>query len=108
MENLIATTSVPVIVCIVYGALSIFRSVVTNKKLIGLIPVFAAVMGAMLGVLAFYAAPAIIPAENILVAILIGGTSGLAATGTNQIYKQLCKLTVEEKTSEPDAEDTKK
>lgn len=28
---------------------------------------------------------------GVLVAILVGGASGLAATGTNQIYKQLTK-----------------
>lgn len=91
MENLVAISSVPLIVAIVYCALSVFRSIVTNEKWIRLIPVFAAVLGALLGVLAFYAAPEIIQADNILVAILIGGTSGLAATGTNQVFKQLSK-----------------
>lgn len=33
----------------------------------------------------------IFPAPNIVVAIVIGGASGLTATGTNQIIKQLGK-----------------
>ena len=56
-----------------------------------LIPMWAALLGVVLGIVAFYAVPAIIPADNVLVAILVGGASGLAATGTNQIYKQLTK-----------------
>ena len=45
----------------------------------------------MFGVVAFYAVPQIIPAENVFVAIIIGGASGLTATGTNQAIKQLTK-----------------
>lgn len=48
-------------------------------------------LGAGLGVIAFYAIPEIIAAENIFSAILIGAASGLAATGTHQIFKQLTK-----------------
>ncbi|MGI6522817.1 MAG: hypothetical protein ACOX2Y_02930 [Christensenellales bacterium] len=44
-----------------------------------------------MGVIAFYAAPEIIPANNVLLALLIGGSSGLAATGTHQVFKQLHK-----------------
>ena len=43
------------------------------------------------GVIAFFAIPSIIPAENVVVAIVIGGASGLTATGAHQIYKQLEK-----------------
>ena len=51
----------------------------------------AAVLGIILGIVAFYAVPGIIPADNIFTAILIGGASGLTATGANQIIKQLGK-----------------
>lgn len=33
--------------------------------------------------------PVIIPAENLFMALIIGGASGLSATGANQIIKQL-------------------
>lgn len=52
------------------------------------IPVLMGVCGAILGILAFYIAPAIIPAEDIITAIAIGIVSGFTATGINQIYKQ--------------------
>lgn len=91
MENAIEIISVPVIVSLVYGILAIYKQIVKSENLIRLIPLWAALLGAILGVIAFYAVPEIIPADNILMAILIGGASGLAATGTNQIYKQLSK-----------------
>ena len=55
------------------------------------VPAIAAGLGAVLGVVAFYAVPSIIPAANVVVAIVIGGASGLTATGANQIIKQLEK-----------------
>ena len=91
MENLIEITSVPVIVAIVYAALALYKHFVKAEKWVRLIPLWASLLGVVLGIVAFYAVPAIIPADNVLVAILVGGASGLAATGTNQIYKQLSK-----------------
>ena len=55
------------------------------------VPLISAALGAVLGVVAFFALPSIIPADNVCVAILVGGASGLTATGTNQIIKQLTK-----------------
>lgn len=43
------------------------------------------------GIICFYFIPSIIPATNVIVAIIIGGASGLTATGTNQIFKQINK-----------------
>ena len=91
MDGLIEITSVPVIVAIVYGALALYKYLVKAEKWIRLIPVWAVLLGVILGIIAFYAVPAIMPADNVFVAILIGGASGLAATGTNQIFKQLTK-----------------
>lgn len=52
------------------------------------IPVLMGICGAVLGVIAFYFAPNIIPAEDIITAIAIGIVSGFTATGVNQIWKQ--------------------
>lgn len=92
MENLVEMVSVPVIVSIVYVAMQLYKYVVNgSEKWIRLIPVWGAILGVVLGVIAFYAVPGIVPADNVFTAILIGGASGLAATGTNQIFKQLTK-----------------
>ena len=92
MDNLIQIVSVPVITALCYGVLALYKYIVNGKEpLIRLIPIITVVLGAALGVTAFYVAPEIIPADNVFTAILIGGASGLAATGTNQIFKQLTK-----------------
>lgn len=84
--------SVPAIATIVYWVINIIKyAVQENEKFKRFIPLISAALGAVLGVVAFYALPSIIPATNVCVAILIGGASGLTATGTNQIIKQLTK-----------------
>ena len=84
--------SVPAIATIVYWVINIIKyAVQENEKFKRFIPLISAALGAVLGVVAFYALPSIIPADNVCVAILVGGASGLTATGTNQIIKQLGK-----------------
>ncbi len=84
--------SVPAIAAIVYWVINIIKYAVKgNETFKRFIPLIAAGLGAVLGVVAFYAVPSIIPAANVVVAIVIGGASGLTATGANQIIKQLEK-----------------
>ena len=84
--------SVPAIATIVYWVINIIKyAVQENEKFKRFIPLISAALGAVLGGVAFYALPSIIPADNVCVAILVGGASGLTATGTNQIIKQLTK-----------------
>lgn len=92
MENLIQIAGVPVITALVYGAMAGYKFIVSGKeKLVRIIPVIACGLGVVLGIIAFYGVKEVMPAENIFTAILIGGASGLAATGGNQIIKQLTK-----------------
>ncbi len=82
--------SVPAIATIVYWVINIIKYAVKgNETFRRFIPLISAALGAVLGVIAFYAVPSIIPAANVCVAILIGGASGLTATGTHQVIKQL-------------------
>lgn len=84
--------SVPAIAAIVYWVINLIKYAVKgNETFKRFIPLIAAGLGAVLGVVAFYAVPSIIPAANVVVAIVIGGASGLTATGANQIIKQLEK-----------------
>lgn len=55
------------------------------------IPVIMGCLGAVLGLVAFFTAPSIIPTDNYIVAIAIGIVSGFAATGIDQIMKQASK-----------------
>ncbi len=84
--------SVPAIATIVYWIMNIIKyAVQDNEKFKRFIPLISAALGAVLGVVAYYAVPSIIPAANVCVALLIGGASGLTATGANQVIKQLGK-----------------
>ena len=84
--------SVPAIATIVYWVINLIKyAVKDNEKFKRFIPLISAALGAILGLVAYYAVPSIIPAANVCVAILISGASGLTATGTNQIIKQLGK-----------------
>ena len=55
-----------------------------------LIPVICGCVGAGLGIAGLYLMPAF-PATDAINALAVGIVSGLAATGVNQIYKQLTK-----------------
>ena len=92
MEETIRALSVPVIVSIVYGCINLYKQVTGgSEKYLRVIPIIAAVVGAVIGVIAFYAFPAVLTAESLGQAIIIGGASGLTATGANQVFKQLNK-----------------
>ena len=55
------------------------------------IPFLLAVCGGILGAIALYVMPSY-PAEDVITATAIGVFSGLASTGSNQVYKQLNKF----------------
>lgn len=67
-------------------AMAVKATEVDNKWL----PVICGVVGAVLGVMGMYYMPGY-PATDIITAIAIGIVSGLAATGADQVYKQLTK-----------------
>lgn len=54
------------------------------------IPVIVGVAGGALGVLGMFVMPEF-PATDYMTAVAVGIVSGLAATGINQVYKQLTK-----------------
>ena len=92
MEQYLNLISVPAIAAVVYWVINIIKHAVgENEKFKKFIPLIAAALGVVCGIICYYTVPNIIPAPNIVVAIVIGGASGLTATGTNQIIKQLGK-----------------
>ena len=92
MEEAIKALSVPVIVSIVYGCVDLYKQIINGReKLMRLIPIIAALLGAIIGVVTFYVYPSVLVADNIWQAIIMGGASGLTATGANQVLKQLNK-----------------
>lgn len=93
--NIGEIVTVPVIVgfCYLVGYIvKLFK----NEKLNDFIPGICAIVGVVLGLVSFYTIPNIIPASDWLTASVIGGFSGLAATGVNQVVKKLKILFSEE------------
>ena len=93
MENAVEVVTIPVIAAIVYGVMAVYAKLVEGKAAVwtSLIPVWAGLLGTALGVVAFYLVPEAMPADNVLTAVLLGLSSGLAATGADQVYKQMKK-----------------
>lgn len=84
--NLADIAAVPVITVIAFLAAECAKLThMPNEWL----PALCGVVGAILGVVALYVSPTIMPATDILSAIAVGIVSGLAATGAHQVYKQL-------------------
>lgn len=100
---------VPIIVAFVFVLMEIYKKFIAkeNETLIRIIPIIAGVIGIIAGIICFYAWPNIISATNIGTAMLIGGASGLSATGCNQIFKQLKKFGVDVKEASNDDSKTK-
>lgn len=80
--------SVPAIVVICY-LIGIGLKAVGNETLDKFIPTLCGICGAILGLATFLTIPEVIVGNNWLSAVATGAVSGLAATGINQIYKQL-------------------
>jgi hypothetical protein len=78
-------TSVASITAICFLICEVAKAAPLDKKWL---PVIAGVSGAVLGIAALYIMPQY-PASDYITAIAVGIVSGLAATGINQIYKQL-------------------
>ena len=92
MEQYLELISVPAIAAVVYWVINLIKYTVgENETFKRFIPLIATALGIVCGVICFYAVPSVVPAENLIVAIVIGGASGLSATGANQIIKQLTK-----------------
>lgn len=80
-------TGVAAITVICYLAAQGAKATAMNNKYI---PVICGVLGGILGVAGMYVMDDF-PAADPLTAMAVGIVSGLAATGINQVYKQLKK-----------------
>ena len=86
--------SVPVIVLICYLMAEAIKVLFhKNSKMRELLPIISAFIGCVLAIIIFVFVPDLRLFNNILDAIVVGIISGLGATGSNQIFKQIKKLT---------------
>lgn len=92
MNEILSAVSIPAIAAIVYWIINLIKyTTKNNESFMRFIPLISAGLGVICGVVAFFAVPGVMPTDNIIVAIVIGGASGLTATGFNQIIKQVQK-----------------
>lgn len=92
MEEILNIVSVPTIAAIVYWIVNLIKYTTKyNEKVLTFIPLIATVIGVASGIIAFFVAPEILPTQNVIVASVIGGASGMSAVGFNQIFKQIEK-----------------
>lgn len=79
----IAVVAAIVVLCYVFGEIA-KASALDNKW----IPIVCAISGIALGVISLFVMPDF-PADDIVTAAAVGAASGLAATGANQVIKQI-------------------
>ena len=94
MDAFTEITTIPALAAIVYTIIDIAKTAMGgDEKFRRFIPLIACILGAICGVVAFYFVPGVMDTQNLLVAIVLGAASGLSATGTNQVVKQLTNTT---------------
>lgn len=80
---------IPSIMIIVYIIIEIFKLFLKKHK--KNLPVVAGVFGGIISVFAYFFIPGVFDEVDLLTVIAIGIISGLSATGSNQVIKQLLK-----------------
>lgn len=89
-----------IILVITYVLIELYKTVFKGETSKNLIPIIALTIGGVLGVLGYRFLPEYITATDYVMAVIVGGFSGLSATGGNQIVKQLKKMFDDMRTGE--------
>ncbi len=94
--------SVPIIVVCCYVLGEIYKVIFSKKtNAYKFIPIVMCIFGGILGIVMFYTSPEMIfYVDNAWIALGVGMVSGVSATGTNQIIKQLFGKNEESKEKE--------
>ena len=82
---------IPAIAVIVWFICLNIKTFCPIKKMDNYIPCIAGALGIILAVVIYLTVPGFMPASDWPTVVCIGIASGLAATGGNEIYKQLTK-----------------
>ena len=79
-----------------------------NTKFEKFVPLIAATLVVIFAVICFFALPKVTPADNVVIAIVIGAASGFTAIGTDQMVKQFGKNGDNSKATAKDKNDEEK
>lgn len=69
------------------------RTFKNNKKLKNAYPLISTIFGALLGVIIFVLDPFVMQTDSMFTCIFMGMTSGLSATGGNEMVQRIKKIT---------------
>lgn len=86
--DILGIAAIPVITVICYGVAEVLKATKLDNAWL---PAICIILGGILGVVALYVAPAIIPSTDVLTALAIGIVSGGFATSVHQTVKQLAE-----------------
>ncbi len=82
--------TIPVITAIVYAVIEILKITFNNNEVYKrFIPLLACGLGIGCGLIAFFFIPEVMITTNVFIAVVLGGASGLAATGVFESVKNL-------------------
>lgn len=82
--------TIPVITAIVYAVIEILKITFNNSEVYKrFIPLLACGLGIGCGLIAFFFIPEVMITTNVFIAVVLGGASGLAATGVFESVKNL-------------------
>lgn len=84
--DILGIAAIPVITVIAYGFAEVLKATTLDTKWL---PPICIILGGVLGVVAYFIAPDITPATDVLTALAIGIVSGGFATSVHQTIKQL-------------------
>lgn len=91
-DEILTGASVPVIAAAVFWLIELIKYTVGGSdKFKRFIPLLSVVLGVAVSLIAYFFIPSVLPADSVFVAVVIGGASGLSATGFHQIVKQINK-----------------
>ena len=91
--------SIPTIALLCYSIIELLKRNLgdgVDERVKNSYPIISATSGMILSILAFWVDPAIVGSESMLGAAVSGIASGLTATGSNQILKQMKKMAAQE------------
>lgn len=107
LEALAQVCSIPLMLIIIYAILAIYRKIIGDTPSVWhkLIPLWAALLGMVMGMFVYTVFPEIIPVTSLFTAVILGLITGLATTGLNQLLRVFDKDTTNSKKENSVGED---
>jgi uncharacterized membrane protein HdeD (DUF308 family) len=87
--EMIEICTAPMITAICYGIIELIKRVLEHERMKNAYPLISALVGASLGIVAYFAEPTLMMSDSVFGSALIGMLSGLSATGGNELVRRV-------------------